>query len=100
MFTVKIITVGSKDFVTSFELVGVQGNIVDSPDKALDEIKQLMADPSIGLILVSDDISNQITDKLTTLRAEKQIPLVFSLPTQGSKKGIDYKMMLEKILGL
>ena len=96
----KIITVGSKEFVTSFQFVEVQGKIVDSPEKAFDEIKQLMANPSIGLILVSDDMSNQITDKLTILRTEKPIPLVFSLPAQGSKKGIDYKMMLEKILGL
>ena len=42
----KIITVGSKEFVTSFQFVEVQGKVVDSPEKAFDEIKQLMADPS------------------------------------------------------
>lgn len=95
---VKIVTVGSKTFVTSFQLVGVQGKEVDSPEKAFDEIKQLTKDPSIGLILVSDDVSNQITDKLATLRTEKS--LVFSLPAPESKKGLDYTMMLKKILGL
>jgi V/A-type H+-transporting ATPase subunit F len=97
---VKIVTVGSRVFVTSFQIAGVQGKVVDSPEKAYDEIKQLTADPSVGLILVSDDMSNPITDKLTSLRAEKSTPLVFSLPSPGSKKGVDYTMMLKKILGV
>ena len=97
---VKIVTVGSRVFVTSFQVAGVQGKVVDSPEKAYDEIKQLTSDPSIGLILVSDDMSNPITDKLTSLRIAKSTPLVFSLPSQGGKKSIDYGMMLKKILGV
>ena len=97
---VKIVTVGSSVFVTSFQIAGVQGKIVDSPEKAYDEIKQLTSDPSVGLILVSDDMSNPITDKLTSLRVEKSTPLVFSLPSPGSEKSIDYGMMLKKILGV
>lgn len=98
---VKIVTVGSRVFVTSFQLAGVQGKVVDSPEKAYDEIKQLTADPGVGLILVSDDMSNPITDKLTSLRAEKSTPLVFSLPSPGSEKSdVDYRLMLKKILGV
>ena len=97
---VKIVTVGSKTFVTSFQLAGVQGKVVDSPEKAYDEIKQLTLDPSVGLILVSDDMSNQITDKLTSLRTAKSTPLVFSLPSQGGGKSVDYRVMLKKILGV
>ena len=97
---VKIVTVGSRVFVTSFQLAGVQGKVVDSSEKAYDEIKQLTVDPSVGLILVSDDMSNPITDKLTSLRAAKSTPLVFSLPSPGSEKSIDYGMMLKKILGV
>ena len=96
---VKIVTVGSKVFVTSFQVAGVQGKVVDSPEKAYDEIKQLTTDPSVGLILVSDDMSNPITDKLTSLKT-KSTPLVFSLPSQGGEKSIDYGMMLKKILGV
>ena len=97
---VKIVTVGSRVFVTSFQLAGVQGKVVDSSEKAYDEIKQLTVDPSVGLILVSDDMSNPITDKLTSLRAAKSTPLVFSLPSLGSEKSVDYRVMLKKILGV
>jgi V/A-type H+/Na+-transporting ATPase subunit F len=96
----KIVTVGSRVFVTSFQLAGVQGVVVDSPEKAFEEIKQLTDDSDVGLVLVSDDISNPINDKLTELRTEKST-LVFSLPAPGSEKTeVDYRMMLKKILGV
>jgi len=96
----KIVTVGSKAFVTSFQLAGVPGVISDTPEKALDKIKKLTDDSDIGLVLISDDISEPINDQLTSLRTEKST-LVFALPSVGSKKvDVDYRAMLKKILGV
>jgi len=96
----KVFTVGSKSFVTSFQLAGVPGIISESPQKAFDEIKKLTDDSDVGLILVSDDISESIDDELTALRAKKST-LVFSLPAIGSEKTqVDYRVMLKKILGV
>ena len=69
--TVKIFTVGSKSFVTSFQLAGIPGKISEDPQKALGEIKTLTEDSDVGLVLVSDDITESINDELTALRAEK-----------------------------
>ena len=96
----KIVTVGSRVFVTSSQLAGIQGIIAETPEKAFDEIKKLTDDSDVGLVLVSDDISEPINDKLTALRAEKST-LVFSLPAPGSEKAeVDYRVMLKKILGV
>jgi len=96
----KIFTVGSRSFVTSFQLAGVPGRISETPEKALDEIKKLTDDSDVGLVLVSDDISEPINDQLTELRSEKST-LVFSLPSTGSEKhDVDYRVMLKKILGV
>jgi len=100
ILTVKIFTVGSKSFVTSFQLAGVPGIISETPQKALDEIKKLTDDSDVGLVLVSDDITEPINDELTALRAEKST-LVFALPATGSEKTeVDYRVMLKKILGV
>ena len=97
---VKIYTVGSKSFVTSFQLAGVPGIISETPEKALNEIKTLTDDSDVGLVLVSDDITEKINDELTALRAEKST-LVFALPATGSEKTeVDYRVMLKKILGV
>jgi len=99
--SVQIVTVGSRVFVTSFQLAGVQGIIVESPEKALVEITRLMNDSSIGLVLVSDDVSKSISVKLTELRSKKSTPLVFELPAPGSQKGeVDYRLLLKQILGV
>jgi len=97
----KVVTVGSRVFVTSFQLAGVQGKIVDSSENALEEIKKCYDDSEVGLVLVSDDLTAEINDKLTKLRAEKSTPLVFALPASGSEKSeVDYRVMLKKILGV
>ena len=96
----KIYTVGSKSFVTSFQLAGVPGVISTTSDQALAKIKDLTDDADVGLVLVSDDIAGPITDDLTALRAEKST-LVFALPAAGSQKTqVDYRVMLKKILGV
>jgi V/A-type H+-transporting ATPase subunit F len=97
---VKLYTVGNKSFVTSFQLAGVPGIISETPQQAMDEIKKLTDDSDVGLVLVSDDITESINDELTALRAEKET-LVFSLPAIGSgKTEVDYRVMLKKILGV
>ena len=96
----KIFTVGNKSFVTSFQLAGIPGIISQTPEFALGEIKKLTDDSDVGLVLVSDDITEAISDELTTLRAEKST-LVFALPATGSEKTeVDYRAMLKKILGV
>ncbi len=96
----KIFTVGNRSFVTSFQLAGVPGVISETPENALSEIKRLTDDSDVGLVLVSDDITESIDDELTALRAEKDT-LVFALPAAGSEKTeIDYRVMLKKILGV
>ncbi|HUT05295.1 MAG TPA: V-type ATP synthase subunit F [Nitrosopumilaceae archaeon] len=96
----KIFTVGSKSFVTSFQLAGIPGVVSATSEMALDEIKKLTDDSDVGLVLVSDDITESINDELTKLRTEKST-LVFALPAIGSKKTeVDYRVMLKKILGV
>lgn len=96
----KVMTVGSKSFVTSFQLAGVPGIITATPDVALGEIRRLTDDPDVALVLVSDDITERISDELTALRTEKSA-LVFALPAAGSQKSdVDYRAMLKKILGV
>ena len=96
----KIFTVGSKSFVTSFQLAGIPGIISETPDSALTEITKLTDDSDVGLVLVSDDITESINDELTALRAQKST-LVFALHAAGSEKTeVDYRVMLKKILGV
>ena len=97
----RIIAIGSRVFVTSFQLAGVKGLKVESSAEALAEINKMGDASDVGLVLLSDDIGREIRSQLTTLRAKRPIPLIFELPSPGSKKEkVDYRALLKQILGV
>ena len=97
----KVIAVGGKAFVTGFVLSGVSGEYVSSAGAALEKIQSLSKDPTVGLIMVSDEVAKPISGQLTALRSRKAIPLIYEVPGPGSKKEkVEYRAMLRAILGV
>lgn len=97
----RIVAIGSRVFVTSFQLAGVKGVKVDSSTEAFATINKMGDASDVGLVLLSDDIGKEIRTQLTTLRAKRPIPLIFELPSPGSKKEkVDYRALLKQILGV
>ena len=97
----RIVAIGSRVFVTSFQLAGVKGLKVDSSSEALTEINRMDENSGVGLVLLSDDLGKEIRYQLTSLRAKRPIPLIFELPSPGSKKEkVDYRALLKQILGV
>jgi V/A-type H+-transporting ATPase subunit F len=93
--------VGSRIFVTSFQLAGVEGIKVESPSEALERINSLDNVSDVGLVLISEDIGKDIRTQLTNIRANRPIPLIFELPAPGStKENVDYRALLKQILGV
>lgn len=96
-----MVALGSRVFVSSFQLAGVQGIKVDTASQAYTEIERLRNDVEIGLVLISDDIGKELRLKLAEMRSKKPIPLIFELPAPNSiKKSVDYRALLKQILGV
>jgi len=97
----KVVAVGGKAFVTGFVLSGVSGEYVSGATAALEKVESLSEDPTVGLIMVSDEVAKPIADQLTRLRAKKAVPLIYEVPGPGSKKEkVEYRAMLRAILGV
>jgi V/A-type H+/Na+-transporting ATPase subunit F len=97
----RIVAIGSRVFVTSFQLAGVKGVKIESPAEALTEINKMGEGTDVGLVLLSDDIGKEIRYQLTSIRAKRPIPLIYELPSPGSKKEkVDYRALLKQILGV
>jgi V/A-type H+/Na+-transporting ATPase subunit F len=97
----QIVAIGSRVFVTSFQLAGVKGVKVETSAEALTEIYKMDENSGIGLVLLSDDIGKDIRLQLTGIRTKRPIPLIFELPSPGSKKEkVDYRALLKQILGV
>ena len=97
----RIVAIGSRVFITSFQLAGVQGIKADSSSDALTLINKIGSNNDVGLILLSDDLGKEIRSQLTDIRAKKPIPLIFELPSSGgTKEKVDYRALLKQILGV
>jgi V/A-type H+-transporting ATPase subunit F len=97
----RLVAIGSRVFVTSLRLAGVQGITVDSPKEALSEINKLSSVDDVGLVLLSNDMGKEMRYQLTEVRAKRPIPLIFELPSPGSsKENVDYRTLLKQILGV
>lgn len=93
--------IGSRGFVTGFELAGMDGVRVENSEQALDEIQKNMNQNDVALILVSDDLAKPIHETLTEIRTKRSMPLVYEIPAPGSKRErVEYRDMLKSILGV
>ena len=82
-------------------MAGIEGVDVQSPKEALSKINQIISKNEAGLVLLSDDIGKDIRIELAKIRSIKPIPLIFELPSPGSKKEkVDYRALLKQILGV
>ncbi|MEM0440521.1 MAG: V-type ATP synthase subunit F [Candidatus Caldarchaeum sp.] len=97
----KVYAVGGSTFVTGFKLSGAEGIAVNSAEEGLKVVKELMNRPDVGLIIVSEDLSEKFRDELNELRVRKPTPLVYELsPPVGTTKKIDYRKLLRSVLGV
>ncbi len=97
----RVVAVGSRTFVAGFKIAGAEGIEVTSPEEALNQIRTLVNNPQVGLIIVSEDLSSQFRAQLNEIRARKAMPLIYELPPPtGKPKKIDYRSMLREVLGI
>ena len=97
----KVLAIGNRIFITSFQMAGIEGINVQTPKDALSRINQIHSRNEVGLILLSHDIGKQIRLELARIRSVKPIPLIFELPSPGStKEKVDYRALLKQILGV
>ena len=80
-------------------LSGVNGVEVSNSSDALKNIQSLVSDKEIGLILISHDMAEPIYDEITDIRSKHPIPLIYQIPTPGSKtEEVDYRELIKKVL--
>lgn len=97
----KVVAVGGKAFVTGFVLSGVSGEYVSNPAEALGKIEKLAKDPSVGLVMVSNELAKPIRTELTSMRSKRPVPLIYEVPGPGNKREkVEYRSMLRQILGV
>ncbi len=64
----------------AFSLAGVPGQAADTPDAARTLLSQACEDPGVGLILITERLSKQITKEVEEARRDRVKPLILEIP--------------------
>lgn len=76
----KIHIIGNDDLVLLLGLLGIEGTILSNPEQFLLKFNELIKDSSIGMIIISMNLPEEILDYLIDFKSNNRRPLVFLLP--------------------
>jgi V/A-type H+-transporting ATPase subunit F len=95
----KIVAIGGRPFVTGLQLAGVDGKEVSTPEEALANVKDLMATPDIGLIILSDDLEKNMRNEVSEIRLNQPVPIIYAIPAPGGKQEkVQYREIVKQML--
>jgi len=95
----KVVAVGGRSFISGFMLAGIEGVEVVNSRQVLEEVKRLMTNKEIALILISDALSKEIRNELTDIRSKNPVPLIYEIPAPGSKpEKVEYRELIKRVL--
>jgi len=80
----KILVIGNQEAVLGYSLAGVQGQEATTTEEVNQALDNALQTPDIGIVLVTQDVSKLIPDRMDQLQLRSTIPLVVEIPgTQG-----------------
>jgi len=93
--------IGGRDLVLGFQLVGVKGRVVSSVDEAWNVLLRAMKDVEVGVILISEEFSTKMRDKIDELRLSRTFPLILEVPERlAPSKAVDLADLIRKAIGI
>ncbi len=76
----KVLVIGHPQAVLGFSLVGINGKVASTAEEANAALDNALAAEGIGIILVTQDVSHLIMQRMDELKLHSTIPLVVEIP--------------------
>lgn len=84
----KFYCIADEDTVRGFRLAGVPGQAVGNPQEAIAALDRAVAQPDIGIVILTDVIAAGIRQQVDVVRMEQERPLIVEIPgPQGPMPG-------------
>lgn len=79
----------STDTYVGLRLAGIEGTIVYSREEALAAIDRAVADPGVGVLLITENLAGQCQDRLAPMKLSGRTPLVVEIPDRHGTRNKD-----------
>ena len=76
----KVMVIGHPESVLGFSLVGLHGQVATSSAEANQALDAALADPDIGILLVTNEVAGLIGTRMNQLKLRSNTPLVVEIP--------------------
>lgn len=77
------------DTYTGMRLAGVDGVVVHERGELYEALQKVMADPSIGIVLLTEKLGQEFPDIINEIKLKRKLPLLVEIPDRhgtGRKK--------------
>jgi vacuolar-type H+-ATPase subunit F/Vma7 len=76
----KIHVIGYDEIVSLFGLLGIEGTPVDNKENFIKIFENLIKKPSIVMIIINIDLTDELLDYIMDFKIENRIPFIYLLP--------------------
>jgi len=98
---VQAFVIGDRDMVIGFQLVGVRGVEVSSVEEAWRALSKAVKNVEVGVIIISEEFSTKMQDKIDELRLSRRIPLIVEIPGRlGPSKAVNVSDVVHRAIGV
>lgn len=79
------------DTLTGMRLAGIDGIVLHEKQEIIKELKRLLDDKDIGIILITELLAEKVEDIIRSIRLSKAIPIIVEIPDRhGSRRPNDF----------
>lgn len=68
------------DTYTGMRLAGVEGAVVHEKSELKDELEKVLADKSIGIVLLTEKFGREFPDIVDDVKLNRKLPLIVEIP--------------------
>jgi V/A-type H+/Na+-transporting ATPase subunit F len=97
----RLFVLGDEDAVLGFSLVGVSGRAARTPDEVAQGLHDVLADDSIGILLITTDAANLVREEVDRLMIAAELPLILEIPSaSGEATSISIRRFIGEAIGV
>lgn len=98
----RVACIADEDTVRGFSLAGVAGHKVTSPAEAAEALRHVLAEPDIGLIILTSQAAAGIRNEVEAVRLGRDRPLIAEIPGPSGTLPLqrDLRHSVEEAIGI
>jgi V/A-type H+/Na+-transporting ATPase subunit F len=84
----RFFVIGDEETVSGFRLAGVDGEVVNGTEQAIDGLNRAMKTDGIGVVLITERVAQTIRTEVDRHVYKTSLPLILEIPdAQGNLEG-------------